>query len=563
MPLLLAILVFFTIKVLIGTLKSKPEELAIQVNAKVLADDTFQVFYLNEKAKVFNEEQSVISEVKGDSILQTIRFKIPLDTSINKLRLDIGKNRKQKPIEITSFILANEFDSLTYDISKDFNKNICIGEENGKFITKTISNSYDPFFISKFNAKAAILNLTNDKPLVHNFVAYLISFVFALAFLLSATLNNFSLNRLSPNAYTLFFILIILAPQCAKLLDSTAETSNEKRKLAKKPEWNFKESYPKAFEAYYNDNFGLRPLLISWSSKFKIKFFKDSPKPELAQFGKDGYIFFNEYEEKSGGIYSSYSNTNLASEKELNNALQKHKRIKNELAHKNIEYVFGSWPNKHTIYNDLLPYTMKLQLANKTSLADQTVSYFEKAKLPMFDVRKDLLNNKNKKQLYYKFDTHWNANGAYEGYHAFCKQTFDQLGLKPFPLEEFEVSTTPIRKGDLTKLMGIDSISSHYDVKPLYELKNDNKNFHFIYPGGIYKNGFVTINDNCGNNKTALVFRDSYGSALIQFLSLHYAKVIYVARSQVDMYWVNKTNPDVVILGVVERRLPYLLDIVE
>ncbi|MBM1105259.1 hypothetical protein JQC67_03810 [Aurantibacter crassamenti] len=563
MTFIIATLVFFAVKFLLGSLNSKPEELMVKLDAIVLADDTFQLFYLNNSAKVFNEKQSVISQVKGDSSIQTIRFKLPQDHTINKFRLDIGINRKQKPIQISSFTVANEYDSIAYDISKKFNKNLCIIEHNGKFATKIVSNSYDPFFTSNFNVNATIVALTSEKALVNNIVTYLISLVFALSFLLSATLNNFSLNRFTPNAYILLFVLIIVTPQLAKLFESEVETGNEKRKLAEKPEWSFKESYPKAFEAYYNDNFGLRPFLINWSSKLKIRFFKDSPKPELAQFGNDGFIFFNEYEEKSGGIYSSYSNTNLASEKELEKALLMHTKLKNDLAAKGIEYVFGFWPNKHSIYNDLLPYTMKLQVANETSLADQTVSYFEKAKLPMFDVRQDLLKNKNKKQLYYKFDSHWNANGAYEAYLAFCEQTFEQLALKPFPIEDFEISYSKVKKGDLTDLMGIDSIPNYYDEKPIYKLTNSDKRYHFIYPGGIYKNAFITENKNCGNNKTALVFRDSYGAAMIQFLSLHYAKVIYIGKSNVDMYWVNKINPDVIILGVVERRLPYILDMVE
>ena len=549
---------------LMGVPSEKPTEILVELQAKVLEDDVFQLFYLKNETASFTERQSVLTEVKGKTVIQSIRFALPLDSAIKKIRIDIGKNVEQQPMVIENVSLKALKQSFDYNISESFVQNVCITFQNGKYITKKISNNYDPFFVSNFNVTSPLKALVLEQKLISRPTRYVISLIFSLALFISLVLKGFKITQLTPDIYISAFVLIITTPPIVKLFsfDDEAKTE-EKRELAQEPELTLTESFPREYEAYYNDNFGLRSNIINWSSKMKIGLFKDSPNPELVQFGKDGFMFFNEFNEIDGGIYASYSNTNLASKSQLDHAYQSHFKLKGDLEKEGIKYVVGFWPNKHTIYRNNLPFTMKAQVASDSSLADQAVAYFSKMNMPFFDVRNDLIHNREEKQLYLKFDSHWNSHGAYEAYTSFCRQTFSELGLSAIPREDFDIEYTKIDKGDLTDLLGIEGISSYYDNRPDYKLKDESKNYRFVYPGGIYKNTFVTENKNCGNNKVALVFRDSYGAALIQFLSLHYSKVIYVAKSPVDMYWVDKTKPDVVILGVVERRLPYILETVE
>ncbi|MDT7828932.1 hypothetical protein RQM65_09690 [Pricia sp. S334] len=559
---LVALSIFVATRLIMGMTGEGPSEMTLSLTATVLQNDKFQVFYLSEGDSGFNEKHSIISEVNGSDKPQVIDFVLPLDTTISKLRIDIGNNRGQSPLHIQEARLKTPDHSFSYPISESFLKNVHISEKDGKFFTKIVSNSYDPFFISNFNLTPTIKKLAEAQPLVDKTVAIIFALVFAVAAFISNYLKVSRSKSPSPSFYIATFIVIIATPPIVQLLGAGQKAeSKEKRELSPMPEWTFNQSFPKEYEAYYNDNFGLRPTIINWASKLKIGVFRDSPQPELVQFGKQGFLFFNEHNAIDGGIYSSYSHTNLASLKQLENGFSKQFKLKQQLAARGMDYVVGFWPNKHTIYNELLPFTMKVQIQGETSLADQAVEYFDEKGMSLFDVRKHLLKEKQEDQLYFKFDSHWNLNGAYGAYRAFCEQTYDELGLSPFPKEAFEVSYIKIREGDLTNLLGIDGMD-YYDEKPNYRLKDGNKAYRFVAPTGIYQNATVTLNENCGNDKTALVFRDSYGAALIQFLSLHYSKVVYVGKSPVDMYWVDQVDPDVVILGVVERRLPYILDTV-
>ena len=69
--------------------------------------------------------------------------------------------------------------------------------------------------------------------------------------------------------------------------------STEQRKLAEKPPVDVRRLFriPEAYEAYFNDNFGLRNLLVQWNSLFQFKWLKISPNPVLL-IGKNGYLFY-------------------------------------------------------------------------------------------------------------------------------------------------------------------------------------------------------------------------------------------------------------------------------
>lgn len=560
LPLIGAILVFMATVFLLGTFASKPTEVVIELKAKVLENDLFQLFYLQEGASSFSEKNSIRVNVKGDTAYQNIKFAIPLDTLITKFRLDVGRNSKQKPMRFERIGLNALHKSFEYKMSESFAANVNIALKDGQYFTSSTSKIYDPFFISKFNVPEIIEELKAEQPLTGKPIAYLIAFVFSLALFISLFLKDVRIDGIQLDPYIFAFVLIIAVPSLVKLFQNDKENEvTEKRELASEPEFEFSETFSAAYENYYNDNFGLRPTVIKWSNNIKVGLFRDSSKPELVQFGDVGFLFFNQFTEKDGGIYASYSNTNLISGNQLEKAYQNHLKLKTDLAEKGIEYVLGFWPNKHSIYSDYLPFSMKMQIKNDSSLADQVVDYFGKRKMSVFDVRADMLKRSAERQLYCKFDSHWNSSGAYEAYASFCRQTFDALGLAPFPLDDFEIKYRITQKGDLTNLLGIDSITGYYDKLPLYSLKDKNKRFRYVAPKGFPKNTIITENDNCGNDKTVVVFRDSYTIALVQFLSLHFSKVIYVWKSPVDKATVEKIKPDIVILGVVERRLPYLL----
>jgi hypothetical protein len=330
-----------------------------------------------------------------------------------------------------------------------------------------------------------------------------------------------------------------------------SKTNLEKRQLAKMPKISFTEEFPKEFEAYYNDNFGLRNSIIQLSSKIKINVFKSSPKPELVQFGKEEYLFYNSLKDE---IFNSYTNKNLLTELDLKTYYATFNKRREKLKEKGITYIVGFWPNKHSIYPEMLPLSMKSQIQGNISLADQITDYFKKNNMHFFDVRNSMIRAKPQGLLYRKFDTHWNSDGAFIAYNSFCKQTSNVLRLNPFDKDNFHIVYNKEYNGDLTEQIGVERIAGYSDLVPQYTFKDKDLSYKEISSKGYPKRSVITRNPSAPKSQRLLVFRDSFTSQLIQFLSLHFNEVIYL-NGKYDQQLIEKFEPDVVLSCRVERYM--------
>ena len=545
--------IFFVFSIQFLTEKVKDSKVLLEIDITIKKDDLFQIFYKHAGENHFTEKNSIKKKIEGKSKKQKIEFHLSTDKPIKEIRIDIGENSKQELLEIKNINFKTISKSKKLNIKDSFKPNEFIQFNKDKFIeTKTVNNRYDPYFISNFDIEDLFKDIRKEKLMYRKVIIYNIIF-FIIVTLLLTLVGNTKIKSLNSSIFIIsIFVLILTSPLIVKTLGINLKGLNEKRKATEKPKFEFSDSFSKNYEKYYNDNFGLRPLLINWGSKLKTHYFKTSTKPELVLFGKDGYLFYNK---KGHEIYESYSNTNTVEEKKLNTALNNQINLKRKLKEKGIQYVVGYFPNKHTIYNEKLPLSMKKQIKDSISLADQVSSYFSDNEFPFVDVKENLLAKKNTLQLYHKFDTHWNAYGAYLAYKSICEQTFDELGIEYFDESYFEISYKKTKNGDLTDILGIKGIESYSDEAPKFILKNNKMNFHFLTRHNFPKNYVITLNKNCGNKKVVVIYRDSFTSALIQFLSLHFHKVIYIKSRDVDFKLLDEVNADIVMSFSIERLL--------
>ncbi len=78
----------------------------VTVTALVKKEDSFQLFYTKNNTSNFTEPNSVIKKFKGKESFQKIEFELPKGTVAEKLRLDIGTNRKQNTVKIKSILIS-------------------------------------------------------------------------------------------------------------------------------------------------------------------------------------------------------------------------------------------------------------------------------------------------------------------------------------------------------------------------------------------------------------------------------------------------------------------------
>lgn len=556
-PLFAAILVFLSSLFLLNKIQGKAAKITVELEAIVPKDDKFIVFYLQKGKKQLAGKESVIVPVKGSNEVQTIKFLLPTDKHLIKLRLDVGVNKEEDPIEIKSLKFTARRHSIEKAIDTFFIPNQYLSYNNGKYNRSSLPDgSYNPFFRSRFNVYGLYEELMKPQSIIPDSTQYLLAFIFFFAVFLSLYFANIKTEKLGSVIYILLFFVILWTPTIVKQFDLEPKVViNEKRKLATKPVFSLEKDYPQKFEQYYNDNFGMRSNVINWASRLKLSLFRSSPKPKTVQFGDDGFLF----------LVAGFSKSKLFTPKQLKTVFQRQKTLRDTLANRGIKYLLGFCPNKHTIYKDKLPFAMKMQVKNDSSIADQIVPYFRERNFDLLDFREDMLQAKTERQLYQKFDTHWNSDGAFAAYQSFCKQTKSELGFKAFDRKDFDIAYKEKRKGDLIFMLGMPENPYYHDELPEYTLKDASKNYKIIKADKSFpKRTIITVNENCDNDQVALVFRDSYGAHIVPFLSLHFRKVVYIFIFKPNNIYYKpellaKVNPNIVLSFSVERFIPLLL----
>jgi hypothetical protein len=364
-------------------------------------------------------------------------------------------------------------------------------------------------------------------------------------------------NKIRKFARVIFialFFLMLIAPFLDEHFHIYIVKDNiEKRELAGKIPFSFTKNFTKKYDEFYNDNFGFRLLLVDWGGLYKVNVFHASPKPEKTLFGKDDWLFYND---TSDVIVKSYTHRNLLTAEELRFVVNTWIAQKDSCKKLNIEYFRVFWPDKPTIYQELLPFSMKMQIRDTLSKADQILNYLKAtgSVVKMIDVRPAMFTAKKDHQLYRKHDSHWNSYGAFVAYRSFFQQVYPVIGIKPNDFNDYNIALKSEERGDLINLLGILTETGLRDMIPSFKFKNKNESFHNL-PANAYPDGtIITRNENCGNHIRVLMFRDSYTMALEQFFSQSFYEITFV-WSAFDIKWVKQIKPDIVIDAWVERNL--------
>jgi len=354
---------------------------------------------------------------------------------------------------------------------------------------------------------------------------------------------------------SLIFCLAIFIPFYIGIFEIDKEISKiEKRKLSQIPKMPKTiaevKIFPKLFDTYYSDHFGLRDWFTEYYKVVKYSL-GDSPSEDVT-IGKNGWLFlgsikkeYKKYRDPIGDV----RNVNLYSQKALKEFAKYMTGLKSWLNDKGIEYVFVIAPNKHTIYFDELPdYISKV---NEYSATDQLVGYLKQyTDVPVIDLRSKLINEKDKYQLYYKTDTHWNHYAANIAQYEIMLE-IEKLFPKQIQPEMIDLKDGVRGGGDLANFMGV-HIFKELNPQPIFE--------QTCTP--VKKQTYTTYTLICEDQKlNTVIFRDSFFSALLPYFARKFKRSTYISEklnySSLIKY-IELEKPNIVIEEWVERSLPYI-----
>lgn len=353
------------------------------------------------------------------------------------------------------------------------------------------------------------------------------------------------------------FIGIIVTPPIATLLGRDgADQDAENRTLATFPAlsatWSDVSGFLPGLDAWFSDHFAFRATLVKWYGISRYLWLGVSSSPSVTP-GARGWLFFVD----DGGL-EDFTNQNPLSEEALQNWRTTIVRAQKWCRAHGIAYAFTILPDKGSIYPELFPRTARR--VTRLSRMDQIVTAITDTGAAI-DVRQALIDEKRRVRVFQKTDTHWNSRGAYIGYKTIIDALRLQVPAIPpaKPESEFDPVTRQIHGMDLAGMMGLTRVLGEEDLRLVPKAK---RQYVVVEPkGNIVEAGEARIVTEIPGSTLprAVVFRDSFTSAMAPYFSEHFSRVVYLWRNDFAFEEVEKERPDVVLQEIVGRHVQWFI----
>ena len=262
-------------------------------------------------------------------------------------------------------------------------------------------------------------------------------------------------GRWSLRLLALLFVVLTGMPLVLLIVVPAAQVAEtEKRKLAAFPEKPAGIAtippYPKRFEAWFNDHFGLRTALIHGHSRVKVGLWGVSTNQKVA-LGHDGWLYY------SGDVMEDFRGVRRLGHAGLVYWQRFLEGKRDWLAARGVRYLFVVAPNKQSIYPEFIPAR---HTRVGTPMLDQLLAHLKQnSDLEILDLRPALAAAKQTGRLYDKTDSHWNERGAHVAYRAIMERLsawFPELAATP--LTRFRVETETAPGGNLAGMLNLKDV---------------------------------------------------------------------------------------------------------
>ncbi len=536
------IIVFFTTLVLLALTYNlwinKFFYITFQINSE--EDTQIKLFY-TQRLDSFNEEQSILYNAKAGQ--HKIKMIIPTP-KISKFCLDFTDNSGK--IKISDLTIRGRKITNFSDFSKFHFQNITnYKEKNG---TLSFNNTHHS---SRLIYKEE-LDLKGGRHIDFYALIILTTIYFLCSYKIIRYLSYFKIeqhhSRIDIVFLTIFFSLLFIP----MLHISDAEKSEqENRMLAEKPKfsklYSKNKNFGKSYEEWFNDRFFGRKTLIDLHDEIIYSFSQNGNKDVL--IGKQGWLFY-----RGDNSLRNYQNLDLFTEAELKKITQYLNDIQTWAVKNNKRFYFLIGPDKNKIYGEYI-HILKQINRNEKSRANQLIKYLTthtniKVIYPYHELHKAKKNG----FLYWKNDTHWNEMGAFIAYKSLSSIISQDVPLSILTYNSLIKKKNP--KGDLSRMYA----SIKNDNTTEYSLPNIQNKSECDSP--LHK-GKLTRCINPKKKHTLYVYRDSFSTALAPYLNNTFGKVTYFWRHSIQEsdLEILKKDADVIILEIVERGLPSLINL--
>lgn len=338
--------------------------------------------------------------------------------------------------------------------------------------------------------------------------------------------------------YIAAFFALSIVPSLGMTV-TKQEASSENRTLAEFPSVKTEEGYNinwlSEAGTYFQEHFAFRNELVTANALLKGRLLGVSTADGVIQ-GTDGWLYYKD-------SLSDYLGTELLSDRSLYNIAHTLSMMKEALQEKKIDFLFTVAMNKNSLYDENMPYYDKQKISDEKNYTNLK-KYLEKEQVSYADMYDVFLEKEE--ILYHKRDSHWNNKGA----AAAADIMLTVLGKEHDSYENESYTVKNDFEGDLDKML------YPLALTPEEEIYYD-KQTTYAYVGEVESNfdpRIVTVNP--VKEGSLVMFRDSFGNAILPFLADAYQNAYFSRGVPYQMDEVDNREADTVIVERAERFLP-------
>jgi hypothetical protein len=360
------------------------------------------------------------------------------------------------------------------------------------------------------------------------------------------------LHPIAERTLVAIFLVALCLPLAGMLLNvGEASSSAENRTLAPWPRFRMDaaslRALPDQLTRYFEDHFAFRQRLVRWQAVVRLHALRVSPSNAVIK-GRDGWLFYAD-----DGAMEDYATAAPFTSVELEMWRRTLQDTSDWLGSQGIAYVFVISPDKHVIYPEYMPATIRRATVSRI---DQLVSHLrDYSTVRVLDLRPALMAAKTHERVYHRTDTHWNDRGAMVGYQQILETlAADVPALRRKAQRAFDQRIVRTEGLDLAGMLGLTDALHEEDLVLVPASPATARIVEPEHPNRRLMHARIVTEGPKGGPR-AVVFMDSFGAGLVPFLSEDFSRVVYLWQNNLDPEVIRRERPRVVIQEWVGRRL--------
>ncbi|WP_242049706.1 alginate O-acetyltransferase AlgX-related protein [Brachyspira aalborgi] len=260
---------------------------------------------------------------------------------------------------------------------------------------------------------------------------------------------------------------------------------------------------------------------------------------------------------KEKWLFHKWNNTYSFNEEELETAKNNLIHFRDELKKNNIDFILLICPDKQLVYPEYVPNYIKGKLPNNGT--EIFVEYIKNnTDIKVVYPKEELLKYKDKYQLYYKYDAHWNTLGAYIEYTQLMKSlnlyidNIDNVDIKTFDGNQ-SYNLGIHQYNDMAYLLSLSSLKYYNDDKTYIISNYITKNYETNY--FISWDNFSFNSKSYKSKNNIMIMRDSYAMGMLDYIATEFKQSEFIHIDSFKNENITEYKPDIVVFESVERFL--------